>query len=87
MTLKHLHLMNLSISYSCEVGKPGLAGSSLENYSIKQVSKMTMVSCKSVITLEIKHKAMSILVNRARHEPDYWVNIFLFVPTLVGLLT
>lgn len=47
---------------------------------------MTMVSCKSAITLEMKNKAMSILVNRARHEPEYWADIFLFVPELVGLL-
>jgi len=46
-----------------------------------------MVNFKSVLTFDMKHKATSILLNRSKPEPDYWVDISLFVPTLVGLLT
>lgn len=44
-----------------------------------------MVSCKSAISLEMKHKTVFIPINRAGLEPEYWAEIFLFVPELVGV--
>lgn len=45
-----------------------------------------MTNCKSAIILEMKDKAISILSNKVRHEPEYQTDILLLVPMLVGFL-